>query len=151
MDQEPPRKKLPKRALLASWLAQFSPALVGEREFEELRQSLAPVSGSYLRKLLRESGAALAPMVEGVRQRTFDELESTLIALLDEYEHADAVRRNAVRRIVIAAKDHARWSARDPEKRADKEEMTLWMMTWLENPAVFREWIKLRRRTLDMV
>jgi hypothetical protein len=79
-------------------------------------------------------------MVEGVRQGTLDELESSLLALLDEFERGDANRRSAVRRLVITAKDHARWA-----KRAEKEEMILWLLTWLENPPVFRDWVRLRR------
>ncbi len=47
-----------------------------------------------------------------------------------------------VRRLVIVAKDHARWASR---KHPEKEEMLLWMTTWLENPAVFPGWVKLRR------
>ena len=46
---------------------------------------------------------------------------------------------------MIEAKDHARWAARNPEKRAEKQEMALWMLTWLENPPLFPQWVKLRR------
>jgi hypothetical protein len=104
------------------------------------------VSEGYLRKLLRESGVPLAPMVEGVRQEDFESLERSLVALLDEYESGDRERRAQVRKLVIQAKDHARWAARNEEKRAVKEEMVLWMVTWLENPPVFREWVALRKR-----
>ena len=31
------------------------------------------------------------------------------------------------------------------EKRAQKEEMVQWMLVWLENPAIFPQWVKLRR------
>ena len=47
--------------------------------------------------------------------------------------------------MVVAAKDHARFAARKPERRAEKEEMILWMRTWLENPPLFASWVKLRR------
>ena len=47
----------------------------------------------------------------------------------------------AVRRLVITAKEHARLAARIPSKRPEKEEMILWLTTWLENPPVFREWV----------
>jgi hypothetical protein len=126
-----------KRAELADWLARTQPPQVGEMQFDELRVILAPISESYLRRLLRESGVALAPLVEGVRQGTLEDLESTLLVLLDEYERSGPDRRAAVRRLVITAKDHARW--------AGKEEMVLWMTTWLENPPVFRQWLVLRR------
>ena len=88
----------------------------------------------------------LAPMVEGVRQGTFAELEASLLRLLAEYEGSDPPRRMAVRRLVITAKEHARLAARNPAKRPDKEEMILWLTTWLENPPVFREWVAIRRR-----
>jgi len=111
--------------------------------------ALSPISESYLRKLLRDSGAPLAPMVAGVRQSTLDELEASLLALLDEYERGDPPRRSAVRRLVITAKDHARWASRRAQPASNKTEMILWMVTWLENPPVFREWIKLRRSVLE--
>jgi hypothetical protein len=48
---------------------------------------------------------------------------------------------------VITAKDHARLAMRktNEEKRALKEEMILWMLTWLENPGVFPIWVALRK------
>ena len=107
---------------------------------------LGPISGSTLRRLLRESGVPLGPFVEGVRQDTFDTLESSLLNLLKEYEGGDMERRAAVRRLVIESKDHARWAARIPEKRAEKQEMALWMLTWLENPPLFPDWVRLRRK-----
>ena len=140
-----PRKKRGKRAELDAWIAETKPAWIGEPEFQALLSRLAPVSESYLRKLLRESGLALAPLVEGVRQTTFEELERSLLTMFGEYEHSGHERQAVFRRLVIAAKDHAKWAARNPEKRADKEEMILWMTTWLENPAVFPAWVKLRR------
>jgi hypothetical protein len=134
-----------KSAELASWLEQHHPAHIGEAEFARLRAELAPVSESYLRRLLRECGVPLDPMVEGVRQGTFAELETSLLGLLGEYESGDPARRMAVRRLVITAKEHARLAARSPTKRPDKEEMILWLTTWLENPPVFREWVSIRR------
>src|ERR1700689_3903866 len=134
-----------KSAELALWLGEHHPAQIGEAEFAMLRADLAPVSESYLRKLLRECGVPLDPMVEGVRQATFAELEASLLRLLAEYESSDPLRRMAVRRLVITAKEHARLAARIPRKRLDKEEMILWLTTWLENPPVFREWIGIRR------
>lgn len=134
-----------KTAKLARWLEERHPKCIGETEFAELRIALAPVSESYLRKLLRECGVPLTAMVEGVRQGTFEELETSLLRLLEEYRRGDAARRMAVRRLVITAKDHARLAARIPSKQADKEEMILWLTTWLENPPVFEEWVRIRR------
>jgi hypothetical protein len=133
-----------KSAELARWLEEHHPAQIAEAEFALLRAQLAPVSESYLRKLLRECGVPLAPMIEGVRQGTFVELEASLLRLLAEYQSADPARRMAVRRLVITAKEHARLAARNPAKRPDKQEMILWLTTWLENPPVFRQWVSLR-------
>jgi hypothetical protein len=124
-------------------------AAITETDFDELRLRLAPVSPDALRKLLRESGYPLAPVVEGVRQNGFDELQRTLEALTVEYEQAaaDRQRRVKLRRLVITAKDHARFAARrakDESRRRMKEEMTEWMIVWLENPAIFPQWARLR-------
>lgn len=98
----------------------------------------------------------LAPLVEGVRQDSCAELERTLLAI--DREHAAAAeageqsRARACRRAVIEAKDHARLALRNPkthpEKAAGKEEMILWMLTWLENPGVFAAWLRLRKQAL---
>jgi hypothetical protein len=135
-----------KAAELARWLDAHRPACIGEPEFARLREALGPISESYLRKLLRSCGTPLDIMIDGVRQGTLDELEASLRALLEAYEHGDASRRAAVRRLVITAKDHARLAARIPAKRAEKEEMILWMTVWLENPPVFPEWVRVRRK-----
>lgn len=138
-----------KRSELERWIAQQRPERIGEAEYAEIRAALAPVSESYLRKLLRESGVPLDALVEGVRQGSFDELQQSLEHLLAIYEAGGAPRRRAVRAVVITAKDHARLAARSkratPEKRAEKEEMILWLLTWLENPPLFPEWVRLRR------
>jgi hypothetical protein len=150
--QKPPKpieKRRGKRADLAAWIEQNQPARIDEAEFRQLIGALAPISESYLRKLLRDMSLELAPLVEGVRQGTFDQLEASLSALLDEYESCDLERRSAARRLVISAKDHARWAARRAGKEVEKNEMVLWMLTWLENPPVFREWVKLRRARVE--
>lgn len=134
-----------KSAELARWLEEHRPAHIGEAEFAQLKTALAPVGESYLRRLLRECGVPLGPMVEGVRQGTFADLEASLLRLLTEYECSDPPRRMAVRRLVITAKEHARLAARNPAKRPYKEEMILWLTTWLENPPVFREWVSIRK------
>jgi hypothetical protein len=138
-----------KAAELAAWMAREQPPEIGEPQWDALSTALAPISESYLRKLLRASGAPLAPLVEGVRQESLDALEVSLAKLLREYESGDAARRARIRRLVITAKDHARWvSRKSAAHRAEKEEMMLWMLTWLENPPLFPEWVRLRRAAL---
>lgn len=134
---------------MLEWLAVERPAEIGEAQWDALRRDLAPISRSYLRKLLRETGVPLAPLVEGVRQDDFNALERSLTALLHEYEQGGPERRAEIRKLVIEAKDHARWAAKNPEKKSQKEEMALWILTWLENPPLFPEWARLRRRALE--
>jgi hypothetical protein len=126
-----------KRAKLAEWIAREKPSMIGRKEFEQLATELRPISLSYLRQLLRETGVPLAPMVEGVRQSNLGSLELSLLALLAEYESGDDAHRRAVRKLVITAKDHAKWT--------HKEEHVLWLTTWLENPQVFPAWARLRK------
>jgi hypothetical protein len=69
--------------------------------------------------------------------------------LVGEAAYGDTARRMQVRQLVIAAKDHARWH--EPKSQPDaskRHEMVSWMFTWLQNPPVFREWIKIRRSLL---
>ncbi len=141
--KENPRSK---RADLARWLERERPARIDEKEWAMLHVELGPISGSTLRRLLRESGVPLGPFVEGVRQHSFEALESSLLNLLKEYEGGDPAQKASIRRLVIESKEHARWAARIPDKRAEKQEMALWMLTWLENPPLFPQWVKLRRQ-----
>jgi hypothetical protein len=121
---------------------------IGEEEFAGLGSRLGGIGDHELRRLLRLCGCALSPMVEGVRQESFDALERTLAMLAVEYERSGSERRRAIRRLVITAKDHARYAAhraKQTQKRAEKEEMVEWMLVWLENPPVFCQWVRLRR------
>jgi hypothetical protein len=137
---------------LRRWLESDPRRVIGDREWEELKALLAPISENYLRKLLRDSSAPLEPLIEGVRQESLDALETSLGKLLEEYQRSDRGRQMRVRRAVLMAKDHARWASgpgeKDAGKRAEKQEMTLWMTVWLENPPLFVEWVRLRRARL---
>jgi hypothetical protein len=149
-----PPQKPGKKGELIRWMEQTKPRLIGEEHWDALLRLLAPVSEGYLRRLLRdfsgESGVPLAPLVEGVRQESLDTLELSLRKLLTDYQRGDAARRSRVRKVVIEAKDHARLAARKPELREAKEEMILWMLTWLENPPLFPNWVRLRRSALGL-
>jgi hypothetical protein len=149
-------KKEKQRTLLAEFLAREKPPVIDERVRETLREVLAPVSEKRLRDLLLDSGWPLAPMVEGVRQEDLTHLERTLLALSQQYRDAarsvDRALQARIRGIVRVGKDHARLVARNPKvdeiKRAGKQEMILWMLTWLENPEVFELWVGLRKARL---
>ena len=104
------------------------------------------MSAGYLRGLLREAGVPLDPLVEGVRQDSFDSLERTLAALAREYAAGDRGVKDACRAAVIEAKDHARWALK---RHPEKQEMIEWMLVWLENPRIFETWVRLRRRERD--
>ena len=146
MDRKSTPQKRGKRGELAAWIERERPREIGEPQWDALRSLLDPISDNYLRRLLRESEIALTPLVEGVRQESFEALEASLLRLLAEYEHGDSQRRLAVRRLVIAARDHARWASGQAAKSAEKEEMNLWMVTWLENPPLFPGWVRLRSK-----
>ena len=128
--------------LLAAWGAQF----VGPAEWAHLRESLAPVSESYLRRLLRDSGVPLAPLLAGVDIHSLEGAERTLLELAGEY----GSQPHAARKCVIEAKDKLRWALRRHPEDVVKSEMLLWVMTWLENPESFELWLSLRKRSHAM-
>ena len=155
----PPNAKSIKQQL-RDYLAAEQPAAIDEGVWRTLLERLAPVSESYLRDLLRETGLPFAQPFAGVRQHTFQELEQSLRQLLDVYTAANAAgdreRARYCRRQVIAAKDRAKFLAKNQRtsdaKRAEKEEMAQWMLVWLENPEVFPPWVSARKlaRTSDL-
>lgn len=126
--------------------------MIDEPLAAQLRASLAPISKHMFRDLLRESDVLLAPIVEGVRQDDFHQLERTLLELAQQYASSDRPTQLRIRRLVIEAKDHAKLTAHnpkvDPAKQHTKIEMVLWMMTWLENPSIFELWVPLRKAQL---
>ncbi len=148
-----------KKRRLAAWLAEHRPASIGEAEWSVLLEELAPVSERYLRELLRRTGLPFEQPWAGVRQKTFDELEESLLELRRIYAASLAAglrdRARYCRRQVIAAKDHARFAARNPRTgpavRARKEEMVEWMLVWLGDPEVFPEWVRARKRVMPLL
>ena len=136
--QPKPPKQPSKRTELTRWLETHRPEVVGVEELKALQAALAPISSGYLRKLLRASGVPLHPLVEGVRQDDLESLERSLLALLGE-------DRRAARTLIIEAKDHAKFASK---RHPEKAEMILWMLTWLENPGIFPEWLAIRKHAL---
>jgi hypothetical protein len=149
----PTTAKKSRKARLREYLAEKSLAALTEREWRQLLETLAPISESYLRRLLAEAAVTVEPPFGGVRQKTFEELEQSLVEMEAVYTRAretgDLARAQYCRNVVIQAKDHARLAARSkktsPEKKALKEEMVQWMLVWLENPGVFPAWVSLRK------
>ena len=147
-------KKPTTRDRLREFVERHEVTLIDELAWAELRSAFAPVTESHLRRLVRESGIRLTPLIEGVRQESFADLERTLRALAELYEESDRTARQKVRAVVLQAKEHAGWVVRnpktDPGKRSEREEMIEWMRVWLESPDVFPGWVDLRKRLLQL-
>ena len=115
--------------------------------WHELLERFAPVSESYLRELLRDSGVPIEQPWGGVRQHTLAELEESLGELVDLYEGAVAAGDKDLarycRKVVIGAKDRAKFAL--AKGNESKREMVDWMMVWLENVGVWREWVGVRK------
>ena len=153
----PNKENKSKKTRLGEYLRERNLTAVTEREWREVQQMLAPISESYLRRLLADTPVAVEQPFGGVRQRTFEELERSLLEMEEVYARAretgDRSRATQCRNVVIQAKEHARLAARSPttsaEKKSQKEEMIQWMLVWLENPGVFPAWVKLRKQKLS--
>ena len=145
-----------KKTRLREYLRERNLTAITEREWREILERLAPVSESYLRRLLTDAGIPVEQPFGGVRQKTFEELERSLLEIEQVYTRAqnegDRGRTQLCRNTVIQAKDHARLAARGPktshEKKMEKEEMVQWMLVWLENPGIFQAWVKLRKQKM---
>ena len=145
-------KSIKKR--LAAFLEASQPPAITEAVWRELLVTLSPVSETYLRELLRQTGLPFEQPYAGIRQHTLEELEQSLREMLQVYADATVTgnreRARYCRRQVIGAKDRAKFMARDarvaPEKQAQKAEMAQWMLVWLENPEVFPAWVEARKR-----
>lgn len=141
---------------LRDYLAEEKPEAITEAVWQDIARRLAPISESYLRDLLRATGLPFEQPYAGIRQHTFEELEESLEAMRQVYtaarEAGDAQRARHCRRQVIAAKDRARFVARNPrtalEKQAEKDEMAQWMLVWLEDPRLFPAWVQARKQAL---
>ena len=70
---------------LRDYLAANQPAAITEAVWQDLLQRFAPVSESYLRDLLRDTGLPFDQPYSGIRQHTFEELEQSLLDMLQVY------------------------------------------------------------------
>lgn len=128
-----------KREQLRQLLDRLQAPIIDASLAAGLKRELDPVSDSHFRRLLRECGACLDPIVEGIRQDSPESFERTFLALIGA-EASEITKR----REVIRSRDHARLAVRR-EASVERDEMILWMTVWLENPSVFSEWLKLRK------
>jgi hypothetical protein len=116
---------------------------VGLEEWTELRKAFPRVTVASLLK----AGIEVEQPVRGVAQHSFEDLAASLIELAEVYATRPELRRT-VRQQVIAAKDRARWASRNPrtdeDTRRRKADMCEWMLVWLDDPAMFETWVRLR-------
>ena len=139
---------------LRAYLETEKPAAITEAVWVHLLMRLAPVSESYLRDLLRECGLPIEQPYAGIRQHSFEELEQSLGEMRQVHAEAmaagDRERARYCRRQVIAAKDRAKFLALNarttPQRAAQKQEMTQWMLVWLDDPDLFPAWVEARKR-----
>ena len=151
--QGPGRPPSKKHRILA-WLADRGWDRVSEDRATELAQSFPDCSDDTVRTTLIESRLPMAPLVEGVVQSAYPQIEASLAALLVEYSAAqelgDTARLQLIRSVVIRAKQHAEFASNNlkinQRKRKVKAEMALWLHTWLENPPLFPTWVDIRKR-----
>jgi len=120
-----------KKQLLRQFLSNPVPCRVEPGQFADLAAQLAPISASYLRHLLRDSGV--------------DHLARTLAALSESYQTAP----HDARALVLEAKAHAKLALRrDPDPTARQLKID-WMIRWLENPPIFPLWVSLQKRVTE--
>lgn len=116
-------------------------------EWETLRANFPDVSESSLRGWLHEEGVRLPQPHRGVWTKSLDELEESLTDMAEAYTREP----KRCRSLVITAKDRTRFASRNPKvdeaKRVEKEEMVQWMLVWLDDPAMFATWARLRRNS----
>ncbi len=157
------------KSLVLRYLEERRPTSVDEGVLSsiaaEIRSTLrrgTPVSRSYLLQVLATTTVEISRSLGGLpvdlRHRVHfgdaDRAAATLLEMQREYAAArdsgDRERAWGVRRAVRQAKDRLRLVLRRPsfsvDKRAEKEELLVWFLVWLENPEVFAPWLKLRRR-----
>lgn len=141
----PPRSS--KRSRLPELLGTRADPL-DESAWNYLKQQLGPISDSYLRRLLREANVSMSPLVEGVRQNSLGDLHRSLAQLSEIYNQSPPSGQRRIRTLVIEAKEKARWALRreqsNDEKLRLRKEILLWLVTWLENPAIFPLWAGVR-------
>jgi len=159
------------KALIEAWLDTERPIRIGRAEFERLQREvgkrLGPnrrIAPRYLLEVLLLTEIEIDRKLGGIpvdlRGRVeFSDERAARISLLEmaaEYQMAKDTDRDEraedCRRAVILAKDRLRMilgnKSMAEEKRAQKEELLQWFLVWLENPAVFPDWLALRRKQL---
>jgi hypothetical protein len=122
---------------------------IEQAEWEELRGLFAVITENTLRKHASAPGVAIGQPWRGLDTASLESLELSLIEMAEAY----LTHPREARRAVISTKDTTRFAARNPKVAADKRElkaeMVEWMLVWLGDPAMFEDWVKLRRAYLQ--
>src|ERR1700682_3084626 len=84
----PASGKKSKKILLEEYLSENHLTAVTEQDWHAIIERLAPVSESYLRHILAETGIPVEQPFAGVRQKSFEELERSLIEMEEVYTRA---------------------------------------------------------------
>lgn len=87
--------------------------------------------------------------------KTFEDAERTLLRLEELRQNyiaqGDDKGCECCRRVALAGRRRAEGISRDPRvkdsKRRQKKEISFWFQVWLETPAVFFDWLAIRKRT----
>ena len=164
-----PRKSV--KSLVEAWLETERPSAIGPEEFERLQNEVGArmsanrrLAPRYLLELLLGTELEIDRAVGGIpldlrgRVQFTDEraVRTSLLEMALEYNTAQQSgrddRAHDCRQAVLLAKDRLRAVLSNKnladDKRAEREEWLHWFITWLENPAVFSEWLALRRKQL---
>jgi hypothetical protein len=164
-----------KKQAILDCRAQYCPERAGVRELRLIQMHLeergqrSPLS--YIANVLRQAGTAVdyednyvdpavpeayAPRLEGALR--FHDLAAAeaslrhLDAAYREYQSAaDHTGARLVRKLILRGKQRAQSQAANPrvrpEKRQEKGEIASWFRVWLESPALFFDWLAVRKQT----
>jgi len=144
-----------------------------QRELGERLGGSSPPALSYIANVLRQAGTAVeyedryvdpalpepyASRLEGaLRFNDLAAAEASLRALDSAYRNyesaADHAGSRLVRKLLLRGKQRAESLAANPrvrqEKRQEKREIATWFRVWLESPALFFDWLAVRKRTQE--
>jgi hypothetical protein len=103
---------------LLGWLGERGISHVNEDDWRDLLAFMAPAGKSSVRSLLRQAGIGIDQPFAGILQKTFSELEESLIQMERAYATAlgagNLEGAQTCRAVVIEAKDRAKFAARNP-------------------------------------
>jgi len=160
------------QSLVRDYLKRRPEEQIGRRELAAVRRHVleglpAPrrIPDRYLIEVLEEAGADVARSLGGLPQDlrgrvhsgSFEAAASSLLDMQAEFSAAwgrgDRVRAEDCRRAVRRAKDRVKLilsrRSLSQQKRKEKQELLQWFLTWLENPDVFPQWLRLRLARLE--